>query len=256
MKKHAHYTIGSDDLNIDKMSSSEINAAIKKYGALANERQKALRAQNLEILSNTYSRFHETRLKKTKVGTKKLTFRVNTQGSLAERRDRLHYILAYYLDPQTDVDVVKEYAKSEIQYLFGSKIPVIKPPGSETEQEYFNVEYGTESQLTPYYDILRDIFKVYRSLGIELGWRDSAQILKNVSTIIRESSTMEEGATGRFTPEELETAFSNMYTQFAEEGKTVDDFRDTIAAYGKQTIIDGRIETNTELLKLLRDNLI
>lgn len=252
MKKHAHYTIGSDDFNIDKMTSAELNAAIKKYAPLANERMRELRKSGFESLSNTYERFHKTRLERSYIGTKKMEFRVNVQGSLESRRDRLQFILAYYMDPQTDVEAIKEYAKMDLEYLFGSQLK------SQDGKTSFNIYTATDEQLSPYFDTLRDIYSTYRSLGIERGYYDSGSILQNIASIIQDSSrgALSKAGYSNFTPSELTTALQNLRQEFADLGMTEEDFRDYLRNYGKEEDVDGELSKDLSLLVSLRRNLL
>lgn len=237
MNKHAKVLMGKKMIDIDSLTTSELNAAIKKYGKMANTRLTKLRSSGMMEFSNTMERIHKQRLEKSYVGTKSGDFRVNVSGSKTEKQDRLQYMLAFLIDPQTNEKAVKEYVKDDIHYLFGD-----------------DVKLSTKKQLQPYLDTLRTIYDTYRSLGIEYGYGDSATILQNVASIIQDSSTHK---LGRYNipPEELTTQLQNFREDAAKLKYTEDDIREFLASYGTEYKIDGKAYKNVNLLKLLTGEL-
>lgn len=224
--KHAKFTIGGEIFNIDKMSSKELNSAIKKFSAQANVRLERLKKSGYYEFSNTIGRFHEPRLEKDYVGTKKGTFRRNISGSIESKRDRLHYMLAFIIDPQTNPEAVEEYVKDDIHHLFGERIDL------EDEGTF---EY--------YKSTLRAIYDAYRALGFDREWKDSNSILTNMAKIVNDNPT-------EMTPELVSTQMSNLMSDAAKYGYTIDDISDFFA--GRDTLAGSKTE---EIRQFLEGNL-
>lgn len=244
MNKHGKFTYGRYTLNIDKMSTKELNAAIKKYSKMANTRLHNLRTSHMMEFSNTWERFHKTRLEKSFVGTKKGEFRTGISGSKTEKADRLHYIMAFLTDPQTEPKAIREYAKKDIRYLFGTQVD---EEGNVTD---IPLDLSTKAKMDPYLQTLRDIYDAYRDLGIDYKSYGSDKVLLKVASIIKDSS---QGRLGAYdmSPSELSTALLDLREQAARNKYTEEDFRDFIGDYGKETT-EGR---NVDLLKLLAGEL-
>lgn len=200
--KHTKFTVGRYTYDIDKMSSKELNKAIKKFSSMANTRIRNLKREQLYEFSNTIGRFHEPRLQKDFVGTKKGMFRTNVSGNLEQRRDRLQYMLAFITDPQTDVRAVKEYARDDIHYLFGA-----------------DVDLSTKAKMKPYLETLSKIYEAYRNLGFDRGWKDSQSIITNMAKIIQDNDT-------ELSPDEISTKMANLMSDAAKMGYTLDDISD------------------------------
>ena len=245
MNKHGKFTYGRYTLDIDKMSTAEINKAIRKYSKMANTRLQNLRTSHMLEFSNTWERFHKGRLEKSFVGTKKMTFRTGISGSKTEKMDRLHYIMAFLTDPQTDSKAVREYAKKDIRYLFGTQID---EEGNITD---IPLDLSTKSKMNPYLKTLRDIYDAYRDLGIDYKSYGSDKVLLKVASIIKDSSQGKLGAYD-MSASELSTALLNLREEAARNKYTEEDFRDFIGDYGKEIEGEGR---NIDLLKLLSGEL-
>lgn len=224
--KHAKFTINGELFNIDKMSSAELNTAIKKFSAQANVRLERLKKSGYYDFSNTIGRFHEPRLAKAYVGTKKGLFRRNISGSIESKRDRLHYMLAFIIDPQTNPDAVQEYVKDEIHHLFGESIDLEDTETFET-----------------YKSTLRAIYDGYRALGFDREWKDSNSILTNMAKIVQDNPT-------EMTPELISTQMSNLMSDAAKFGYTIDDISDFFA--GRDSEAGSKTE---EIRQFLEGNL-
>lgn len=222
MNKHAKLYYGKKLYDIDNMSSKELNSAIKKFSKMANTRITNLKREHLYEFSNTIGRFHEPRLANSYVGTKKGLFRTNTSGTLESRRDRLQYMISFVIDPQTDVKAVKEYAKDDIQYMFG------------------NVDLSTKAKMAPYLKTLRDIYDAYRSLGFDRGWYDSQSILTNVASLVQDRSL-------NLSPSEISSRLKNLMDEAAEKGYTLDDISEFLA--GKDVPGGSKTEQLKSFLK-------
>ena len=216
--------------DIDKMSSAEINKAIKKFSSLANTRITNLKRENLYSFSNTISRFHEPRMEKPGVATKKGLFRTNVSGSLESRRDRLQYMISFVIDPQTNPKAVKEYVKDDITYLFGEEA------------------LSNPRKFKEYKDLIKDIYDAYRDLGFDRGYKDSNSILTNIANIVYNRKT-------ELTPSELSTKLSNLIEEAGEKGYTVEDVGEFLAgkdkAFGSKTddivdFLNGKLELQSK----------
>ncbi|MBO5811299.1 MAG: hypothetical protein J6R32_10815 [Bacteroidales bacterium] len=212
---------GKKMYDIDKMSSAEINKAIKKFSSLANTRITNLKRENLYSFSNTISRFHEPRMRNPGVATKKGLFKTNVSGSLESRRDRLQYMISFVIDPQTNPKAVKEYVKDDIRYLFGED--------ALSNPRKFGV----------YKDLIKDIYDAYRDLGFDRGYKDSESILTNVANIIYNRKT-------DLTPGELSTKLQNLIAEAGEKGYTLDDVGEFLA--GKDKISGSKTDDIVDFL--------
>lgn len=222
MNKHAKLYYGKKLYDIDSMSSKELNSAIKKFSKMANTRITKLKKSGMYEFSNTIGRFHEPRLANPAVGTKTGLFRTNISGSLETRRDRLQYMIAFIIDPQTSPKAVTEYAKDDIRYMFG------------------NVDLSTKAKMAPYLKTLRDIYDAYRSLGFDRGWYDSQSILTNVASLVQDKSL-------NLSPSEISSRLKNLMDEAAEKGYTLDDISEFLA--GKDVPGGSKTEQLKSFLK-------
>lgn len=230
MNKHGRFVLGRNIIDIDKLSTKELNKAIRKYSKMANTRLTDLRQKHVYGLSNTIARIHEQRMKKSYVGTQRGMFKVNISGSRTEKQDRLHYMLAFLTDKQTDVRSVTEYAKNEIYNIFG-----------------YDVDLSTRSKQAPYFKLLEDIYDVYRDLGIEWGTYGSDNALTGVASLVQDVHN------GKLdlTIEGLSTELINLRKKYNNDAK----FFNVLGHYKAEIATSNGISENTALRHVLKHRL-
>lgn len=230
MNKHGRFVIGRNIIDIDSLSTKELDKAVRKYSKMANTRLTDLRRIHVYGLSNTIARIHEQRLKKSYVGTQKMTFRTNISGSRTEKRDRLHYILAFLTDAQTDVKSVTTYAKNEIYNIFG-----------------YDTDLSTRNKQRPYFELLEDIYDVYRDLGIELGTYGSDSALTGVANLVRDIHNGDLN----MSVSELSTELINLRKKYNNDEK----FLNVLGHYKAEIAGKTGISENTALRHVLKHRL-